>query len=57
MPQREYKQISCRDAGADCDFLVRSEKEDKIMGLLSDHTCRVHNFCEMTPELEGKMHG
>ena len=30
MAQREYKHLSWRDAGADCDFLVRSEKEDEV---------------------------
>ncbi len=55
MAQREYKQLSCRDAGADCDFLVRSEKEDEVMSLVSEHACRVHNKCEITPEWKDKM--
>jgi len=41
MAQREYKQLSCRDLGADCDFLVRSEKEDEVMNLVNEHACRV----------------
>ena len=24
---KQYKQLTCRDAGADCDFLVRAETE------------------------------
>ena len=55
MAQREYKQPSCGDLGADCDFLVRSEKEDEIMGLFSKHTCRVHGRGEITPELKDRM--
>ena len=55
MAQREYKQMSCRDLGGDCGFLARSEKEDEVMSLVSEHACRVHNKCEITPELKDKM--
>jgi predicted small metal-binding protein len=55
MAQREYKQISCRDLGADCAFLVRAEREDEVMSLVSEHSCRVHGRCEITPELKGQM--
>ncbi|MGA2956067.1 MAG: DUF1059 domain-containing protein [Thermodesulfobacteriota bacterium] len=54
MAQREYKQLGCRDFGADCDFLVRFEKEDEVMSLFSGHTCRVHGRCEITPAPELK---
>jgi len=57
MAQREYKQLSCRDAGVGWDFLVGSEKEDEVVSLIIDHACRVHNICKITPGLEGKMHG
>jgi len=55
MAPREYNQLGCKDLGADCDFLVRSEKEDEVMSLFSKHTCRVHGRCEITPELKDKM--
>jgi len=55
MAQREYKQLSCRELGGDCDFLVRAEKEDEVMSLVSEHACRVHGGCEITPELKDKM--
>jgi predicted small metal-binding protein len=35
MAQKEYKQLSCRDAGADCDFLVRAETEEVVMATYS----------------------
>ncbi len=54
MAQKEYKQLSCRDAGGDCDFMVRAETEDEVMSLAGEHACRVHNMCEMTPELKSK---
>lgn len=55
MAQREYKQLGCRDLGADCDFLVRSENEDELMILVSEHACRVHGRCDITPKLKDKM--
>ena len=55
MAQREYKQLSCRDLGTDCDFLVRAEKEDEVITLLSEHFCLAHGRCEITPELKNKM--
>ena len=55
MAQREYKQLSCRDAGADYAFMVRSEKEDEAISLASEHACRSHNICEITPDLKTKM--
>ena len=55
MAQREYKQLGRRDLGADCDFLIRSENEDELMSLVSEHACRVHARCEITPELKEKM--
>ncbi len=55
MAQKQYKQMSCRDAGADCDFLVRAETESELMSIASEHACRAHNLCEMTPEMKDKM--
>jgi len=57
MVQREYKQLSCRDLGADCDFLIRAEKEDEVVALVSEHFCRAHGGCVITPELKNKMQG
>ena len=55
MAQREYKQLGCRDLKADCDFLVRSEKEDEVMSLVSEHACRVQGRCGITPEMKDRM--
>jgi predicted small metal-binding protein len=46
MAFKEYKQISCRDFGADCDFLVRAESEDEVSALATEHACRVHSKCQ-----------
>lgn len=55
MAQKEYKQLSCRDAGVDCDFLVRAETEEEVMQVAADHGARVHGMKEITPELKSKI--
>ena len=55
MVQRRYKQLNCRDLGRDCNFLVRAEKEEEVVNLLSEHICRVHGSCEITVEEQDRM--
>ena len=55
MAQKEYKELSCRDSGADCDFLVRAETGEEVISLASEHGCRVHQVCEITPEDRDRM--
>ena len=55
MTLRMYKELSCRKVGIDCDFLVRSESEEEAISVVSEHACRSHNICEITPELKAKM--
>jgi predicted small metal-binding protein len=55
MAEKEYRELSCRDAGADCDFLVRAETPDEIVSVASEHACRVHNICEIAAESRERM--
>jgi len=55
MVEREYKQLSCRETGMDCDFLVRAATENEVMRLATEHACEVHKICEITPEFRDKM--
>ena len=55
MAQKEYKQLNCRDGGAECDFLVRAETEEEVMQVAAAHGARVHGMKEITPELKSKM--
>ncbi len=47
----QYKQLTCRDAGADCDFLVRAETEEEVLEVAGGHGKRVHGYKEISPEL------
>ena len=49
------KMLRCRDAGVDCDFVVRAETEDEIMEKCAEHAKKVHNMTEISPELAAKV--
>lgn len=53
----QYKQLTCRDAGADCDFLVRAETEEEVLEVAGGHGRRVHGYPEITPEMTAAMQG
>lgn len=50
MAGKEYKQLSCRDVGIDCDFLVRAETEEEVMKYGGQHACDIHGKCSISPE-------
>lgn len=35
--QTMVKEISCRGAGIDCEFLIRSEQMDELLGFVKEH--------------------
>jgi predicted small metal-binding protein len=55
MAPKEYKELNCRDTGADCDFLVRAETAEEAISVATEHGCRVHNVCEITQEGRDRM--
>lgn len=38
--------ISCRDTGADCDYVARGETEEELMADVMKHGKEVHGFTE-----------
>ena len=54
---KEYKQLTCRDAGMDCDFMVRTESEDETLEITAGHAQRVHGYKEISPEMATTMKG
>lgn len=55
MAEREYRQLSCRGIGNDCDFLARAETDEKVWRLVTDHLCEVHQVCSFTSDLREKI--
>lgn len=37
------KQVSCADAGMDCEFMIRSEDEPELIGMVQQHVQQVHD--------------
>jgi predicted small metal-binding protein len=53
--QKEYKQLGCKDFGADCDFMVRAQTAEEVAKYCRQHACSVHNKCETSPRIEEKI--
>ncbi len=52
---RLYRQLSCRDFGADCDFVVRAKSTEEVLEYGYDHSCRVHGKYGSSPVTDEKM--
>jgi len=50
-----YKQLSCKDFGADCDFMVRAKTTEEVLEYGYDHCCTVHSKCGSSPETDERM--
>ncbi len=48
------KELNCRDAGFDCDAVVRGETVDEVMAQAGPHAQQVHGV-DVTPEMAGKI--
>ncbi len=48
------RELKCRDFGVDCDFVARGKTDDEVIKKGSEHGCKVHGQCSMTPEQEKK---
>jgi predicted small metal-binding protein len=55
MAPNEYRQLSCRDLGNDCDFLIRAGTDEKLLPLANDHLCEVHRICHFNSALAAKI--
>ncbi len=45
------KEIRCRDAGPDCDFVARAENFDELMVKVKEHAQKAHGFTDIPPEM------
>jgi predicted small metal-binding protein len=45
------KTVSCRDVGADCDFVARGNSEEEIMSQVAEHARTEHNMDEIPAEV------
>jgi predicted small metal-binding protein len=53
------KTITCREAGFDCDYVVKGETEEEVMKRGAEHAMRDHGMKDedFTPEFMEKVKG
>lgn len=53
------KTINCREAGFDCDHIVKGETEEEVMKNGAEHAMEAHGMKEedITPEMKQKIRG
>jgi len=53
------KTITCREAGFDCDHVVKGETEEEVMKRGTEHAMNAHGMNEedITPEFKDKVRG
>jgi len=49
------KEIRCRDAGVDCDFVARAESFDELMKKVKEHAQKDHGYKDIPPEMIEKV--
>lgn len=52
---KELRELSCRDAGVDCDFVVRGETIHDIVEQCVDHAVKMHDMKGFERDLYQKM--
>lgn len=53
------KTINCREAGFDCDHIVKGETEEDVMKNGAEHAMEAHGMKkeDITPEMKQKIRG
>jgi predicted small metal-binding protein len=49
------KTVSCRDVGADCDFVARGDSEAEVLAQVTEHARTAHKMSEIPPEVQDKV--
>ena len=48
------KRLSCRDTGADCDFVACADTEEEIFKSVADHARKDHGMSDFSREMFDK---
>jgi predicted small metal-binding protein len=53
------KTITCREAGFDCDYVVKGETDEDVMKSGAEHAMKDHRYKpeDITPEFKEKVRG
>lgn len=47
------KELVCREAGYDCDFVIRSENEDELVEFVQQHAMHTHDTDMSASDIRG----
>jgi predicted small metal-binding protein len=50
------KTLHCRDAGFDCEGVIKASTDEEVLAQAAEHAQTVHGVT-VTPELAGQLHG
>jgi predicted small metal-binding protein len=51
------RELKCRDAGNDCDQVIRAHSDEEVMEMAAVHASVAHPNLDLTPEVQEKMRG
>lgn len=46
-------QVTCREAGYDCDFMIRSESENQLVEMVQKHAKETHDLDMSVDDVKG----
>jgi predicted small metal-binding protein len=49
------KVIHCKDAGFDCEGVVKADSEEEVLKMAAEHAKQVHGVGQMTDEMVQKV--
>jgi len=49
------KSVSCKDVGADCNFVAKAETEPELMKILEKHAREKHDMKEIPADMRKKI--
>ena len=49
------KTVSCRDVGADCDFVARGDSEEEVLRQVTEHALTAHKMSAIPAEVRDKV--
>ena len=49
------KSVSCRDAGADCDFTICAKTEEELFQKAADHARKEHGMNKIPKDVQEKV--
>lgn len=49
------KEVNCKEAGYDCEFLIRDENEEELIDLVQHHSEHTHDTSVSSEDIRGLM--